>query len=415
MVRLLLRGSPRRTVLTRPGRPMSPPAPPNANHTRASQADATSTANALSTSSTSSTPARPASPPRSPPASHQPPRCGASTPPCSGCRERGALEETARLRPEAVHHARSPRWSSTSACSTRRSTERPAARAIKSRDRLDKHGRVLHDPRRGAQAAARGQATRGPAGRRDVRGGADLRDRSRAHKIVGDQYALSTTRCCPARGRSILLARRERWTPEVEAFLRGLRPGGVPILTPLAIEPGSPVPQAQEQVHQPRGHVRGEGTTSALVRGGAGRRSWPRLLEIALPVREAVRAARRRMRGTWGTSFSRADRALRLAFPRDRNWDLDPTRRRPGPARGIQQELRRRDRGSAVRLEVGVRTEPTMLQLLQELSSTGRVYYAARLHLGDLHGRNSTTARSFTTRPRARTSRRVPATRRTSP
>ncbi len=182
---------------------------------------------------------------------------------------------------------------------------------------------------------------------------------SRVHSLVDSAYKLFNAEVMPAMKRAgIVIMRPEELAPlELAALDERFRTDIFPVLTPLAIDPGHPFPHlrnktinlgimfSREHDGQEPGfgviqvpamlsrliRVRVEGTIRAFV-----------LLEdvIARHVTEFFPSAR--LRGTY-------------AFRVTRNWDLEIDEEEGEDLlQTIQAELRRRDRGNAVRIEIGI-------------------------------------------------------------
>jgi polyphosphate kinase len=181
----------------------------------------------------------------------------------------------------------------------------------------------------------------------------------RAHALVDSAYKLWNTEMIPALKRAgIVIVRPAELAPADLAILdERFRTDIFPVLTPLAIDPGHPFPHlrnktinlgimfAREHEGQEPGfgviqvpsmlsrliRVRVEGAVRAFV-----------LLEdvIARQVKEFFPSAR--LRGTY-------------PFRVTRNWDLEIDEEEGEDLlQTIQAELRRRDRGNAVRVEIGM-------------------------------------------------------------
>ncbi|MFT3766529.1 MAG: polyphosphate kinase 1 [Minicystis sp.] len=182
---------------------------------------------------------------------------------------------------------------------------------------------------------------------------------NRAHSLVDAAYRLWNSDMIPALKRAgIVIVRPEELAPaELATLDERFRTDIFPVLTPLAIDPGHPFPHlrnktinlgimfSREHEGQESGfgviqvpamlsrlmRVRVEGTVRAFV-----------LLEdvIARHVKEFFPAAR--LRGTY-------------PFRVTRNWDLEIDEEEGEDLlQTIQAELRRRDRGNAVRVELGM-------------------------------------------------------------
>ncbi len=182
---------------------------------------------------------------------------------------------------------------------------------------------------------------------------------ARVHALVDNAYKLWNSEIIPGLKRAgIVIVRPEELAPpDLAALDERFRTDIFPVLTPLAIDPGHPFPHlrnktinlgimfSREHDGQEPGfgviqvpamlsrlmRVRLEGTQRAFV-----------LLEdvIARHVKDFFPSAR--LRGTY-------------AFRVTRNWDLEIDEEEGEDLlQTIQAELRRRDRGNAVRVEIGI-------------------------------------------------------------
>jgi len=182
---------------------------------------------------------------------------------------------------------------------------------------------------------------------------------TRAHALFDSAYRLWNTEILPALHRvGIRIVRPEELDPsELDALDDRFRTDIFPILTPLAIDPGHPFPHLRNKSinlgimfsREHEGEEPGFGVIqvppmlSRLMRvkvEGSGRAFV--LLEdvIARHVKEFFPVAR--LRGTY-------------PFRVTRNWDLEIDEEEGEDLlETIQAELRRRDRGNAVRVEIGI-------------------------------------------------------------
>ena len=213
----------------------------------------------------------------------------------------------------------------------------------------------------------------------------------RAHRLVKDQYALYRDQVRPAlEAAGIQLGEREG-TPEIARRIEAyFRQDIYPVLTPLVIDPGHPFPHLKNKsinlgiVFESNREESGIGfavvqvpqISARLVPSGVGvaGRAWlfledviARNLSLLFPGRKIVSVA---------------------PFRVTRNWDLEIDEEEADDLLAtIQQELRRRDRGNAVRLEVAAEVDPRFLALLRHVLrlDEGDVYAVeGPLHLGDL-------------------------------
>jgi polyphosphate kinase len=182
---------------------------------------------------------------------------------------------------------------------------------------------------------------------------------ARAHALVENLYRLWTTEMIPALRRVgiVILRPEELGAVELAALDERFQTDIFPILTPLAIDPGHPFPHLRNKTinlgimfsREYEGEEPGFGVIqvpsmlSRLMRVRV--EGYPRafvLLEdvIARHVKDFFPSAR--LRGTY-------------PFRVTRNWDLEIDEEEGEDLlETIQAELRRRDRGNAVRVEIGM-------------------------------------------------------------
>ncbi|WP_437945181.1 polyphosphate kinase 1 [Sorangium sp. So ce296] len=219
---------------------------------------------------------------------------------------------------------------------------------------------------------------------------------ARVHALVDDAYQLWNSDLIPSLQRAgIVIVKPDELGPtELSALDDRFRTDIFPILTPIAIDPGHPFPHlrnkminlgimfSREHEAQEPGFaviqvppmlsrlmkVRVEGTTRAFV-----------LLEdvIARHVKDFFPSGR--LRGTY-------------PFRVTRNWDLEIDEEEGEDLlETIQAELRRRDRGNAVRLEIGIGegagTSVQRLCRALKVDASLAVYRVpGPLHIADLMG-----------------------------
>ncbi len=213
----------------------------------------------------------------------------------------------------------------------------------------------------------------------------------RTHRLVKDQYSLYCDHLRPAlEAAGIQLGERET-SPEIAHRIEAyFRQDIYPVLTPLVIDPGHPFPHLKNKsinlgiVFESNRDESGIGfavvqvpqISARLVSSGVGNsgRAWlfledviARNLGLLFPGRKIVSVA---------------------PFRVTRNWDLEIDEEEADDLLAtIQQELRRRDRGNAVRLEVSAGADPRFLALLRHVLrlDEGDIYAVeGPLHLGDL-------------------------------
>ncbi|MEZ4391804.1 MAG: polyphosphate kinase 1 [Polyangiales bacterium] len=216
---------------------------------------------------------------------------------------------------------------------------------------------------------------------------------ARVHAMVAAKYALYRDRVRPAlRNAGIILGGSSAWTQATAAraeayFIRDV----FPVLTPLVIDPGHPFPRLKNKslnlgvVFESSTHEDGVGFAVVQVpailprlvdttAGDDGLRTWMFLEDI---IRRYV-----------GKLFPGTTISSVSPFRMTRNWDLEIDEEEAEDLLAtIQAELRRRERGSAVRLEVAARTDQRFLALLRKvLQIEDDDVYAVDgpLNLGDL-------------------------------
>ena len=216
---------------------------------------------------------------------------------------------------------------------------------------------------------------------------------ARVHAMVAEQYLLYREQLRPAlRAAGIVLGGSSAWTPETakraeEYFVREV----FPVLTPLVIDPGHPFPHLKNKslnlgvVFESASLDEGVGFAVVQVpaisprlvdtsAGDGAPRTWMFLEDI---IRRHV-----------GMLFPGVTILSVSPFRMTRNWDLEIDEEEADDLLAtIQAELRRRERGSAVRLEVAARMDKRFLALLRKVLRLEDVdVYAVDgpLHLGDL-------------------------------
>ena len=182
---------------------------------------------------------------------------------------------------------------------------------------------------------------------------------ARAHQLVDAAYKLWAIEIIPALKRAgIVIVRPEELAPvDLQNLDERFRTDVFPVLTPLAIDPGHPFPHLRNKSinlgimfsREHEGQESGFGVIQVpsmlsrlmRVRVDGAQRAFVLLEDvIARHVKEFFPAAR--LRGTY-------------AFRVTRNWDLEIDEEEGEDLLlTIQAELRRRDRGNAVRVEIGV-------------------------------------------------------------
>jgi polyphosphate kinase len=181
----------------------------------------------------------------------------------------------------------------------------------------------------------------------------------RVHALVDLAYRLWNTELIPALQRvGIVIVRPEELAPAELALLdERFRTDIFPVLTPLAIDPGHPFP-----------HLRNKMINLGIMFSREHEAQEPGFGVIQVPPMLS-RLIRVRVEGTWRAFVLLEDliaRHVKDFFPSTRlrgtypfrvtrNWDLEIDEEEGEDLlQTIQAELRRRDRGNAVRVEIGM-------------------------------------------------------------
>jgi polyphosphate kinase len=191
---------------------------------------------------------------------------------------------------------------------------------------------------------------------------------ARTHKLVDAQY-LCWNQLVPLLAREgVMLVKPADLAPEELANLDAMFRNDIfPVLTPIAIDPGHPFP-----------HVRNKSLNlgvmfareNELLEPGFGVVQVPSMLPRIMPVKRAgARSAFVLLEDLIARHVHQIFPVLRLrgtyAFRVTRNWDLEIDEEEAEDLlQTIQQELRRRDRGNAVRLEISGEVLPGSLARL---------------------------------------------------
>jgi len=218
---------------------------------------------------------------------------------------------------------------------------------------------------------------------------------ARTHRMVQDQYAVYRAQVQPAlETHGIVLGGPRAWTPEVHTRMGDYFAQEIyPVLTPLVIDPGHPFPHLKNKSLN-------LGVVFASDRDEAGIGFAVVQVPAILPrLVEAGRGDAKSPGRVWvfledviarhvGMLFPGLDILSVSPFRLTRNWDMEIDEEEAEDLlQTIQQELRRRDRGSAVRLETTDSTDPRLLELLRRvlrLENEDVYLVDGPLHLGDL-------------------------------
>ncbi|MFO0597641.1 MAG: polyphosphate kinase 1 [Myxococcaceae bacterium] len=191
----------------------------------------------------------------------------------------------------------------------------------------------------------------------------------RTHKTVDEQYRMWQRELLPLLGvNGLTVLSRDALTPEQKTAAKTWFQSNVfPALTPLAVDPGHPFP-----------HLRNKSLNLAVVVRRSGQRRRKELGESSLAVVQVPSVLPRlvALPATNGSAFLLLEELILLhvselfpgfameqacAFRLTRNWDLDIDEEESQDLlASIQQELRRRDRGAVVRLELDASASPAL-------------------------------------------------------
>lgn len=239
----------------------------------------------------------------------------------------------------------------------------------------------------------------------------------RAHRMVEEQYAVWSRDLLPllaANGLNVL--NRDVLSPEQKAAAKAWFQANVfPALTPLAVDPGHPFP-----------HLRNKSLNIAVVvrRGGQRRRKESGESALAVVQVPSVLPRLVPMPSANGSALLLLEELILLhagdlfpgyavdqacAFRLTRNWDLDIDEEESQDLlASIQQELRRRDRGAVVRLEL----DTTASQAIESQLSAALKVSAADVYrvAGPLQLQDLTAVAENDPRPENRVEPLIPST-----
>ena len=218
----------------------------------------------------------------------------------------------------------------------------------------------------------------------------------RAHQMVTEQSRVWTRELVPllsANGLNLLT--RDNLTAEQKIAARqAFQTQVFPALTPLAVDPGHPFP-----------HLRNKSLNLAMVVRRGDRRRKKEATESSMAVVQVPSVLPRlvTMPTTTGSAFLLLEELISMhasdlfpgfaveqsfTFRVTRNWDIDVDEEESiDLLASIQQELRRRDRGAAVRLEIDDSATPaieTMLTNALKLSTSDVYRVQGPLQVSDL-------------------------------
>lgn len=239
----------------------------------------------------------------------------------------------------------------------------------------------------------------------------------RAHRMVDEQYRVWTRELLPLLGvNGLSVLHRDQLTPEQKTAAKSWFQSNVfPALTPLAVDPGHPFP-----------HLRNKSLNLAVVVRRSGQRRRKELGESSLAVVQVPSVLPRLvpLPSTTGSAFLLLEELILLhvgelfpgfamdqacAFRLTRNWDLDIDEEESQDLlASIQQELRRRDRGAVVRLELDATASAALesqLSAALKVANTDVYRVTGPLQLQDL-----TAIADADLRPENRVEPLVPAT-----
>ncbi len=220
----------------------------------------------------------------------------------------------------------------------------------------------------------------------------------RCHDMVSELYRNWLTELEPqiAERAGIKILRPTQLTPEQKTRLSNLFTRDVwPVLTPLAVDQGHPFPALRNRslnlailLHKERQRVARRSTIIAVVQVPA---VLPRLVEVSVesPARAAFVLLEDLIAMHVGELFPGFRTVSCTAFRVTRDSDLTIDEDEADDLlKTIQKELRRRDRGHAVRLEMAENTPPdvqTFLQKALRLDNDDVYAVPGPLHLSDLN------------------------------
>ncbi|HEX4802220.1 MAG TPA: polyphosphate kinase 1 [Myxococcaceae bacterium] len=220
--------------------------------------------------------------------------------------------------------------------------------------------------------------------------------RERARAMVAEQYRVWREEILPQlQAKGVAVLSRDQLSPEQLTAARQYFSSSVfPALTPLAVDPGHPFP-----------HLRNKSLNIAVLlrREGRRRRGEPWASSFAVVQAPSVLGRLVPIPSAAGRSYLLLEDLIALqagelfpgfaveqasAFRVTRNWDLNFDEEESEDLLStIKEELRRRDRGAAVRLELDAGASPELEQLLTEslLLGTEDIYRVqGPLQLSDL-------------------------------
>jgi polyphosphate kinase len=216
---------------------------------------------------------------------------------------------------------------------------------------------------------------------------------ARVHKLVEVQYRCWNEGLVPALAREgvMLVKPADLAAEELAALDASFKNDIFPVLTPIAIDPGHPFPHLRNKSLN-LGVMFARDTD--VLEPGFGVVQVPAMLPRIIPVKFAgARSAFVLLEDLIARHVAQIFPVLRIrgtyAFRVTRNWDLEIDEEEAEDLlQTIQQELRRRDRGNAVRLEIsGEVIHGSLARLCKalKLDANEDVYYqAGPLNLADL-------------------------------
>ncbi|MBI5516130.1 MAG: polyphosphate kinase 1 [Deltaproteobacteria bacterium] len=215
---------------------------------------------------------------------------------------------------------------------------------------------------------------------------------ARAQRMVRDKYALFRDQVRPALvAAGIHLAPPSQWSPETTAWLEDYFVREIfPVLTPMVVDPGHPFPHLRNKSLNLAVTFESDREEGGIEMGVVQVPSIsPRLVAVRCATQGKVYAF---LEDLLARNMSRLFPGVKIlgvsAFRVTRNWDLEIDEEEAEDLLvTIQQELRRRDRGSAVRLEVAAAMEDRMRELLchvLRLEPSDVYAVDGPLHFGDL-------------------------------
>ncbi len=203
----------------------------------------------------------------------------------------------------------------------------------------------------------------------------------KCHALIDRQYATWSEELVPRlKAAGLWLVAPRDFTPEQVAAARAHFNGQVrPALTPLAVDQGHPFPQLRNKslnvalLLRRGGRRRAKGAAQELLAVVQVPAVLPRLVKLPSAAGQAHALLDELIADHAGELFPGFAVVHRAVFRVTRNWDLDiDDEESEDLLSTIQDELRKRDRGAAVRLEVEAGAPDVLVKRLTEELELGR-------------------------------------------